>query len=95
MAEVKPKQPVKVDEVEASRMSWCLSDVLELGGPETLRGRYDEWSDEETTVIYPDATPAGVQTARRDQPTGKPSPATPGDGPQLLPLSPDNGRMPD
>ncbi len=58
-----------IKQVEAARMSWCLSDVIKLHGVSGLRGRRDAWGDDETTTIYPSAisdvtepipTPAGT-----------------------------------
>jgi type II secretion system protein D len=43
-----------LEQVEAARMHWCLSDVLEIHGDIGVRARSDEWSDAETTVIFPD-----------------------------------------
>jgi hypothetical protein len=44
-------------QVEAARMSWCLADVIKIHGESGLRGRNAEWTDAETTVIYPEVTP--------------------------------------
>ncbi len=48
-----------VKQVEASRMNWCLADVIKLHGPSGLRGRNADWTDAETPVIYPDLDPTG------------------------------------
>ncbi len=48
-----------IKQIEASRMSWCLGDVIELHGDIGMRGRNDEWSDAEITVVYPDLDPGG------------------------------------
>ncbi|MDX1965177.1 MAG: secretin N-terminal domain-containing protein [Pirellulales bacterium] len=48
-----------IKQVEASRMSWCLADVIRINGPSGLRGRKDEWLDAETVVVYPDLNPHG------------------------------------
>ena len=61
-------------QIEASRMSWCLADVIKMHGESGLRGRHAEWTDAETTVIYPDMTPEMIQSlrarsARRDRHT--------------------------
>jgi hypothetical protein len=43
-----------IKQTEAARMSWCLCDVMNLAEDSGLRCRFDEWSDAETQVIYPD-----------------------------------------
>lgn len=48
---------MRVRQAEVARIHWCLSDVLELTGDGSLRGRSDEWRDSETSVIYPDGAP--------------------------------------
>ena len=66
-----------VKRTEAARMHWCLSDVIDVWGSEGgLRGRKDDWSDDETQVVYPDAQP------------GVPGPRAPANGakrPQNVP----------
>jgi len=66
-----------IKQTEMARMSWCLGDVLELQGDDGFRGRTDEWSDAETTVIYPDLDPSGeITTTPEDVPNaGQPTPA--------------------
>jgi hypothetical protein len=44
-------------QVESARMSWCLADVIKIHGESGLRGRNAEWTDAETTVVYPDFDP--------------------------------------
>ena len=47
-----------IKRIEAARMHWCLSDVIDVWGSDGgLRGRKDDWSDGETQVVYPDAQP--------------------------------------
>ena len=46
-----------IKQTESERMSWCLADVLEMQGNLGLRSRGDEWSDAETTTIYPSLDP--------------------------------------
>lgn len=50
----------RIKQAEASRMSWCLGDVIKLNGPSGLRTRFDEFSNAETTVVYPDLNPDGT-----------------------------------
>ena len=44
----------KIKQVESSRMSWVLGDVMEIHGDVGVRARGDQWEDGETTVVYPD-----------------------------------------
>lgn len=44
-------------QVESSRMSWILSDVVNLHGEAGLRSRCDEWYDGETEAVYPTYVP--------------------------------------
>jgi type II secretory pathway component GspD/PulD (secretin) len=47
-----------VKQVESSRMSWILSDVIALNGESGLRSRCDEWGDDcETEAVYPNYVP--------------------------------------
>lgn len=48
-------------QTEASRMHWCMTDVINLHGDINARGRKDEWSDGETKTVYPDLQP-GAET---------------------------------
>jgi len=50
----------EIKKVEAARMHWCLADVIKLHGESGLRNRNDEFSDAETTTVYPDLDPAAV-----------------------------------
>lgn len=49
-----------VKQVESSRMSWCLADVVKVHGPSGLRSRSDEWTDGEVPTVYPDVDPQGM-----------------------------------
>lgn len=49
----------RIRQVEAARIHWCLTDMLEFSEGRALRGRSDQWEDWETQVIYPDMDPAG------------------------------------
>jgi general secretion pathway protein D len=75
-------------QVESARMSWCLADVIKIHGESGLRGRHAEWTDAETTVIYPDMTPEQLQSlmsrSAEEIVTPQPTPAQPGT-PQLAP----------
>ena len=58
----------RIKQIEAARMSWCLGDVIKVHGPSGLRTRYDDFSNAETTVVYPGMhmgtpTPAGPEIA--------------------------------
>src|SRR6185295_11704639 len=46
-----------VKQIESSRMSWILSDVINLHGEAGLRSRCDEWYDGEMESIYPNFVP--------------------------------------
>ncbi len=48
-----------IKQVESSRMSWCLSDVVRIHGPSGLKARNDKWSQHESMVVYPDYDPRG------------------------------------
>ncbi|HVT28143.1 MAG TPA: hypothetical protein VHE81_09015, partial [Lacipirellulaceae bacterium] len=47
-----------VKQIESSRMSWILSDVVDVHGEAGLRSRCDEWSDADMESIYPNFVPA-------------------------------------
>ena len=49
-------------QVESSRMSWVLSDVIDLHGPAGLRTRGDAWS--ETEACYPTHVPTEVELSQ-------------------------------
>jgi general secretion pathway protein D len=49
----------RIKRIEASRMHWCLSDVVEFVPDPALRTRSGDWSDSETPVVYPDLDPTG------------------------------------
>ena len=57
-----------IKKTEAARMHWCLSDVIDIYGTEGgLRGRKDDWRDDETQMVYPDAQPGRSHAARGGQ----------------------------
>ena len=62
-------------QIESSRMSWILSDVINLHGEAGLRSRCDEWYDGEMESIYPNFVPEeGFLPLSKGQlsPTGEP-----------------------
>ncbi len=61
----------EIKKMEAARMNWCLSDVIELSGDQSLRPRNGDWPDQETEVIYPDLDPRASKPLLLD---GKSSP---------------------
>lgn len=64
-----------VKQIESSRMSWILSDVINLHGEAGLRSRCDEWYDGEMESIYPNFVPEeGFLPLSKGQlsPTGEP-----------------------
>lgn len=46
-----------VKQTESSRMSWCLSEVVEMHGEEGLSGGHGLWGPAMAPVIYPDVHP--------------------------------------
>jgi type II secretion system protein D len=46
-----------IKQVESARMSWCLSDVVDLHGPSGLRSRTDPIGAAEAETVYPQAAP--------------------------------------
>jgi hypothetical protein len=44
-------------QIESSRMSWILSDVINVNGETGLRSRCDEWYDGEMESLYPNFVP--------------------------------------
>ena len=46
-----------VKQIESSRMSWILSDVVNLHGEAGLRSRCDEWYDADIEAVYPNFMP--------------------------------------
>jgi len=51
----------RVRQMEAARMSWCLGDVVAIHGDAGLRGRGDDWGDDEVPTVYPDLYPTADQ----------------------------------
>jgi type II secretory pathway component GspD/PulD (secretin) len=46
-----------VKQIESSRMSWILSDVVNVHGEAGLRSRCDEWLEGECEAVYPTLMP--------------------------------------
>jgi hypothetical protein len=46
-----------VKQIESSRMSWILGDVIKLHGEAGLRSRCDEWSDADIEAVFPNYVP--------------------------------------
>ena len=47
----------RIKQIESARMSWCLSDVVDLHGPAGLRSRGDLMGEAEAETVYPDYVP--------------------------------------
>jgi type II secretion system protein D len=65
-----------VKQIESSRMSWILGDVINVHGESGLRSRCDEWYDGEMESIYPNFVPEeGFLPLSKGQlkPTGVPA----------------------
>jgi len=87
-----------VKQVESSRMSWILSDVVALNGESGLRSRCDEWGDDETEAVYPTCVP-GCDTFEpypeiRTLPTDGPTLETPSAQPTEALPTPASSRRP-
>ncbi|MDZ4821571.1 MAG: secretin N-terminal domain-containing protein [Planctomycetota bacterium] len=90
-----------IKQVESSRMSWCLADVIRMNGDLGLRGRSGEWTDAETNVIYPDVDPSmieqivpGSEEVTTPPPAGEDILPTPGVPSVVVPVDPNTGRLP-
>jgi type II secretion system protein D len=46
-----------VKQIESSRMSWILGDVINMHGEAGLRSRCDEWSDADIEAVFPNYVP--------------------------------------
>ncbi|MCH8923140.1 MAG: type II and III secretion system protein [Planctomycetes bacterium] len=73
-----------IKQIESARMSWVMSDVMEMHGDVGLRGRSDDWHDDETDTRYPDQENGEVIMP----PMPKDMPRTP----QPVPMSKSAGR---
>jgi hypothetical protein len=87
-----------VKQIESSRMSYILSDVINLHGEAGLRSRCDEWFDGEMESVYPNAMPAEglmpLSSPNRFGPNGEPAHCTPDGGPIMPQQSPPSGSEP-
>jgi type II secretory pathway component GspD/PulD (secretin) len=59
-----------VKQVESSRMSWCLADVVEMHGDVGLSGGYGLWGPAVGPTIYPDLHPTVDVFPEADMPGG-------------------------
>ncbi|MEP3931136.1 MAG: hypothetical protein ABJM55_20820, partial [Rhodopirellula bahusiensis] len=59
-----------VKQVESSRMSWCLADVVEMHGDVGLSGGYGLWGPAVGPTIYPDIHPTVDVFPAADMPGG-------------------------
>ena len=80
---------------ESSRMSWCLADVVNVGGDWGLQGGNCAFCENEAPLIFPDVHPAGVPVPAVPHVHSHSStdPAAPASGPgvpQTLPVSHDH-----
>lgn len=66
-----------VKEVESSRMSWCLADIVEAHGDVGLSGGYGLWGPAAGTTIYPDLQPTVDDLRKRTAPEAQ---VFPGEG---------------
>lgn len=66
-----------VKQVESSRMSWCLADVVEAHGDVGMSGGYGLWGPAVGTTIYPDLQPTVDDLRKRPSPEAQ---VFPGEG---------------
>ncbi len=78
----------RIKQIESARMSWCLSDVVDLHGPAGLKSRNDPLGAAEAETIYPEHIPSvepiptePLPTER--QPSLEPETAMPLESPRL------------
>ena len=62
--------------IESDRMSWAISDVIEMYGDRGLSAGRGFWGDEDSSVIYPHDDPTGLQST----PSGGMRPGAPPEG---------------
>lgn len=68
-----------IKQIESSRMSWCLADVVEMHGDVGLSGGYGLWGPAVGGTIYPDLHPTvdHFQSPTHAMPVGTPDHYTP------------------
>jgi hypothetical protein len=77
-------------QIESARMSWCLGDVKKIHGNAGLEYRGMDWTNDETTVVYPDGVEA--ESLPQPQPVEQSTPVQ--KEPAPLPITPQSGQMP-
>jgi type II secretion system protein D len=60
--------------LEQDRMNWCLADVVKMTGDKSLLQRGGDWSDKDTTVVYPDLDPRAAKFPTPESPEPIPAP---------------------
>jgi len=80
-------------QVESSRMSWVMCDVVTMHGPSGLRSRNDEWGDGETDAVYPCHVPTEgeIPMGSESYPVSPAPAAQPVEG-TVLPYEPENAQ---
>jgi Flp pilus assembly secretin CpaC len=73
-----PNKLDMIKQVESSRMSWCLADILNIYGDVGLSEGNGLWGPASSPVIYPDTNPTGD--------VGSVDPATPREPTYLTPM---------
>ncbi|NLG56040.1 MAG: type II and III secretion system protein, partial [Rhodococcus sp.] len=68
-----------VKQVESSRMSWVLCDVVNMHGPSGLRSRCDEWTEADSESVFPTLVPGEEESV--PTPAGNPPYIPPGPAP--------------
>jgi type II secretion system protein D len=61
-----------IKQVESSRMSWVMCDVVNMHGPSGLKSRCDEWGGCETEAVFPTYVPEGEQGVPYQHPQDAP-----------------------
>jgi type II secretion system protein D len=74
-------QSEMLKQVESSRISWCLSDVVDMHGPTGLRSRQDPLGAAEAPAVFPTEVPGEFGVAI-PEPLAAP-PASPASGPAV------------
>lgn len=81
-----------IKQTESSRMSYIMTDVINLAGDLGLRNRCDSWDDDTTDAVYPTYVPTEGEVAIPAADELLPTPSTPplelpfADGPVLQPV---------